>query len=312
MTVRTAFVHPETGRIRAGWRLLIFLVIFVAITAVLMIGTRALLGSLKRGSNLQFVLLAIGATTSVAISRKVFDRKSFISLGLRLDRWAVADLFSGIVNSALLMAGVYGLMVATGLIEFHGFTWWQTAGAFQPEGLAPTLRVIAGVVLQLTIVAWWEELVFRGYLLQNLADGTNMLWATVTSSLLFGFGHAFNPSATLLSSILIVAITPQLIYAYVKTGQLWLPIGLHLGWNFFQASVFGFAASGQASPSLISQSPSGPAWLSGGEFGAEGSILIIPFTLLSFVAIHYWVRLSRFPGQGAMEPAPVEGRRRQV
>ena len=104
-----------------------------------------------------------------------------------------------------------------------------------------------------------------------------------------------------MGGILIVLITPQLIYAYVKTGQLWLPVGLHLGWNFFQASVFGFPASGQVSLSMISQSPVGPEWLSGGKFGAEGSILIIPVTILSYLMIHYWVRATRQPGQGLFE-----------
>ena len=108
-----------------------------------------------------------------------------------------------------------------------------------------------------------------------------------------------------MGGLLIVLITPQLIYAYVKTGQLWLPVGLHLGWNFFQASIFGFPASGQVSPSMISQSPVGPEWLSGGKFGAEGSILIIPVTLLSYLLIHYWVRATRQPGQGFFEMMPA-------
>ncbi|MDA1028815.1 MAG: CPBP family intramembrane metalloprotease [Bacteroidetes bacterium] len=137
-----------------------------------------------------------------------------------------------------------------------------------------------------------------------MVEGTNLIWTIVVSSLVFGFGHYFNPNAGIFGSFLIALVTPQLIYAYLKTGQLWLPMGLHLGWNFFQASVFGFASSGQKSPSLIAQAPIGPEWLSGGEFGAEGSILLIPFLILSMVAIHYWVRWSRFPKQGAFEIAP--------
>ena len=157
--------------------------------------------------------------------------------------------------------------------------------------------------MTLAVVAWWEELVFRGYIFRNLVDGTNLIWATVISSLLFGLIHFTNPDATLLSTFMITLIAPQLIYAYLKTGQLWLPMGLHLGWNFFQASIFGFAASGNESPSLITQSPIGPDWLSGGAFGAEGSILILPFVLLSFFAIHYWVKKSRYPEQKLLEIA---------
>jgi len=126
-------------------------------------------------------------------------------------------------------------------------------------------------------------------------------WAVIISSVAFGFGHFFNPEATLLSTLLISLLTPYLIYAYLKTGQLWLPMGLHLGWNFFQASVFGFASSGQKSPSLIAQSPVGPDWLSGGAFGAEGSILILPFVILSVYLIHYSVTKTRKPNQKFFE-----------
>ena len=160
------------------------------------------------------------------------------------------------------------------------------------------MPVVLMVLWKLIIVAWWEELVWRGVILQYLIKGVGLIWAVVISSALFGLIHAGNPDATVLSTLLIALITPQLIYAYLKTGQLWLPIGLHLGWNFFQASVFGFASSGNVSPSLIMQKPLAADWLSGGSFGAEGSIIMIPFTIASFFLIHWWVGQTRAPGQG--------------
>ena len=84
-----------------------------------------------------------------------------------------------------------------------------------------------------------------------------------------------------------------MVHAYLKTGGLWLAIGLHLGWNFFQASIFGFASSGHSSPRLITQSPIGADWLNGGNFGAEGSVSILPFTITSLFLIHWWVGKTR-------------------
>lgn len=266
-----------------------------------MISVRTILGSLQKNSVLQWSILAITATTAVFLARKYLDRKSMSSLGLTFDKHAVLDIISGIVNSALVMAGIYFTMLWANLVEFNGFTWW-TDDAIAGAGFqVATLPVVLAVAYKLGIVAWWEELVFRAYFFQNMIEGMGLKWSIILSSLIFGFGHALNPDATLLSSVLIAIITPQLIYAYLKTGQLWLPIGLHLGWNFFQASIFGYAASGQDSPSLIAQSPIGPEWLSGGEFGAEGSILVIPFTILSYFLIHYWVRATRQPGQELFE-----------
>jgi membrane protease YdiL (CAAX protease family) len=273
----------------------------MGITAIGMMTARAIFGGLPKLSALQFSVLAITMTLAVYGVRRFIDKNSMGSLGLVFDKYALLDVLAGVLNSALLMTAVYFSMLWTGLIEFNGFTWWTTEAPGAVSFSVAVIPIILVVAYKLTIVAWWEELVFRGYFFQNLVEGAGLKWAIVISSLVFGFGHGINPDATILSSVLIALITPQLIYAYLKTGQLWLPMGLHLGWNFFQASVFGFAASGQDSPSLISQSPVGPEWLSGGAFGAEGSILIVPFTALSYVLIHFWVRATRQPGQKLFE-----------
>lgn len=289
--MKNVFINPDTGLLRAGFRLIVFAVVFALITTIGMVTVRTINGGLPKLSLLQFATLGVTATLAVFVARRFLDKKSFVSLGLKLDGTAAADTLIGIVISALVMAGMFSLLLSLGLIEFHGLSWWgdDTGGQFQ----ATAVLAIGAVVAKLTIVAWWEELVMRGYVFRNLIAGVGLAWAIALSSLLFGFTHGLNPNATLLTSVLIAVITPQLIYAYLKTGQLWLPIGLHLGWNFFQASVFGFAASGQDSPSLIRQSPVGPEWLSGGAFGAEGSILIVPATALSCLIIHYWVRFTR-------------------
>lgn len=299
--VKKYFINSQTGLLRAGWRILAFVLIFMAVTAAGMLGVRAILGGLPKTSDLQFTILAVTATIAVVIARRYLDRKSLSSLGLRFDKFAVLDVLSGIVNSALVMAGIYFVMLWTNLVEFHGFSAWLDSASPDLSLTFAVLPIVFAVIYKLAIVAWWEELVFRGYLFQNMVVGIGLTWSIVLASLVFGLIHAGNPDATILSSLIIALITLQLIYAYLKTGQLWMPMGLHLGWNFFQASVFGFAASGNVSPSLISQSPVGPEWLSGGEFGAEGSVLIVPFTMLSLFLIHYWVRATRHPGQRAFE-----------
>ena len=73
---------------------------------------------MKRGSTLQFTILAIAATLAVLIARRLLDRKSFQSLGLKLDRLAILDLLSGVVNSAILMAGMFFLLQWLGFIQF--------------------------------------------------------------------------------------------------------------------------------------------------------------------------------------------------
>ena len=305
--MKNIFVNSETGLIRAGWRIVLFMALFMALTVGGMITVRWILGGLPKLSPQQWTVVAVTSTLAVYIARRFLDKRSFVSLGLKVDRYAVLDVISGIVNSALVMAVVFFTMLWLGLIEFHGFTWWTDNVNAEVGFQLAVLPVVFFVIYELTIVAWWEELVFRGYFFQNLIAGMGLIWAIIISSLVFGLIHILNPEGTVLGGLLIALITPQLIYAYLKTGQLWLPMGLHLGWNFFQASIFGFAASGQESPSMISQSPVGPEWLSGGAFGAEGSVLIIPVTIMSYFLVHYWVRATRQPGQRLFEIMAKDG-----
>jgi len=295
--MKQLFMNPESNTLRAGWRILAFIIIFAIINLGLSFGVHEMLGSLKGGGTLWFTLLGISATLATYISRKFIDKDTLVSLGLKFDKAAVKDVLYGIFNSAIIMAGIYFTMLFTGLIEFEGLSWWSGNTDTTAQISMAVLPIVLAVFWKLIVVAWWEELVFRGIILQNMIKGMGLIWSVVLSCLLFGLMHAGNPDATVLSTILIALVTPQLIYAYLKTGQLWLPIGLHLGWNFFQASIFGFASSGQTSPTLVMQKAIGPEWLSGGAFGAEGSILVIPFTIASLYLIHWWVRYSRVSGQ---------------
>lgn len=299
--MKAIFVSPEDGRLRAGWRILAFIAGLMALNAAMFLGVRAINGSLPKDSILPFLIFGFVATVSVYVARRFLDKRSFRSLGLRLDRFAIADVIGGVLISALVMAIMFFMLLAAGLIQFEGFVWWTDNPPGTAVLSAAVLPAILMVLLELAIVAWWEELVFRGYLFQNTVSGLGLMWSVAVLSLIFGLLHAMNPNATLLSSVLITLLTPQLFYAYLKTGQLWLPIGIHWGWNFFQASVFGFAASGQSSPTMIAQSPIGPDWLSGGAFGAEGSVLIIPVTAFSMVVIHFWVRATRKSSQRPMQ-----------
>lgn len=290
--MKTIFINPKTSIVRAGWRILIFVILFLILNMGLMFTTRSILGSLPATGTLWFCLLGISATLAAYITTKYVDKKPLASLGLQ-KRFAIKDLLMGILISAVIMAVMFVLLLSLGYIEYNGLSWWNkdthALGSFSTTSLITMLAVL----FQFIVVAWWEELAFRGIVLQNIARGLNLKWGVILSTLGFGLIHAGNPSATVLSTILLMLITLKLVYAYLKTGQLWMPIGLHLGWNFFQASIFGFASSGHKSASLIANSPVGPDWLSGGEFGAENSIFIVPITLASFVAMHLWVKYSR-------------------
>ena len=101
------------------------------------------------------------------------------------------------------------------------------------------------------IISFVEELSFRGYIMQGLGRAWGMPLAVVVSSLLFGAVHALNPNANALGVANIVVVGILFACAYLVTRSLWLPVGLHIGWNLAEIQWFGFPGSGHTEPSLL-------------------------------------------------------------
>ena len=134
-----------------------------------------------------------------------------------------------------------------------------------------------------------EEIVFRGLLFRLCSKILGTWGALLFSAALFGAAHSFNHGATISSSFAIAIEAGILLGAvYAATQRLWVPIGLHIGWNFTEASVFGMSVSGNSVHSgLIQGSLSGPRILTGGQFGPEASIVAV---IVALVAASYFIR----------------------
>ena len=274
------FRSPDDKRLRAGWRILLFFMMFAGISAVLQLGTRAILGSLHAGGTLVLGLIAIAATIAVYVARRFLDRKTFVSLGLGGANIAWKDLAFGFTLSGVMAATVFCAMWALGLVTDVRLTWGDGS---------MTAWLLVTALLPTIFIGYWEELVTRGYLFQNMREGMGPGIAIVVSCLLYGLMHAANPNASVLSTAIIIMFGFLRLYGYLATGFLWLPMGMHIGWNFFQGPVFGYAASGQASAQVVlSHSPAGPVWLSGGAFGPEASVLIIPVIGAALLVMRAW------------------------
>ncbi|GAA1580693.1 type II CAAX endopeptidase family protein [Kribbella karoonensis] len=134
----------------------------------------------------------------------------------------------------------------------------------------------SGLVLQfgfMAAAAVTEEVMYRGVLLRVVEERLGSWIALALTSLVFGLSHLLNPNATLWGAFAIaVEAGGTLGAAYLATRKLWLPIGLHFGWNFALAGIFGAVVSGNGeSQGLLNGVLSGPTLLSGGGFGPEAS-----------------------------------------
>jgi uncharacterized protein len=275
--------------LRAGWRLVIQTIILL----VLLIGLTipVLLLALARhwdlGGSLYFALSSlvelVAITASVYLARRFLDRRSFGSLGLKLGRAAFPDLLAWIGITFIMMGLIYLAMSWLGWIHFAGFAW-------QIDPLPVVLGQTLLYLLIFIITGWQEELLSRGYHLQTLSSGINLFWGVLISSAIFGALHLGNPNATWISAVGIFFAGLFLALGYLRTGQLWLSIGLHIGWNFFEGIVFGFPVSGIASFPLLRMQVSGPALWTGGAFGPEAGLIILPVILIGALLIGLYTR----------------------
>jgi len=126
-----------------------------------------------------------------------------------------------------------------------------------------------------------EEIVSRAVVFRIVEEGTGTWISALISAFVFGFLHIWNPNATVFSS-LSIALTAGVILAllYVLTRQLWVPIGMHIGWNFTLGGIWGAPVSGSEPAGLFRAQFSGPDWLTGGAFGPEASVITIVVFLI--------------------------------
>jgi len=132
----------------------------------------------------------------------------------------------------------------------------------------------AGVALAWAIsAAVFEELAIRGVLFRIVEESLGTWLAILLSAAIFGALHGMNPNATVVGCAAIgIEAGILLAAAFVYARRLWLPIGLHMAWNFTETGVFGSAVSGNPMRGLAATTTSGPELVTGGEFGPEASI----------------------------------------
>ena len=180
-------------------------------------------------------------------------------------------------------------------------------------GFLDVLAIIVGTVGFIMVVALSEEIVFRGMAVREWAVRMGWPLATILGGLYFGLAHliVLIPSIAGLEAAWIVfsALIAGILFTamYIRTKSLWMPIGFHLGWNLCLQLIFGTTVSGQeASFGLYRTELSGPAFLTGGLFGIESSVITY---VLCIVAAMLFLRYSRVgkPELLAPRPEPNQG-----
>ena len=290
-------------RIKSGWlRALLFMPVWLIIMGIvqsigvvgIMIasgvdmtdptGAEALFENISFDNPMMLLLTAfgiLGSFLSLWFMMAVVNRQPLTSIGLSTENRG-KEMLVGLGAALAFIGGIFLILWLIGAVNVTGFV-----------GFKPGVFIVS---MMLFLAAFDEELIFRGYILNNMMDATDNRWiALAGSSVLFALLHAGNPGvfSTFVPMSELFAAGFILGISYTFTKNLWFPTFFHFGWNFFQG-LFGFEISGLNVDSwkMIAHENTGnvPDIVSGGVFGIEGSVISLCCTILgTYVIWKYYI-----------------------
>ena len=267
----------------------------LSVTVFLFIKSKGINAEIKSTGNpslmyVSFIINAVVSFLMVWAFRKLIDRQTVFSLGFEFNKQgghAAVGFFT-----ALLI-----LCLGTLILYFSKNLQW-----IDVHFSANDMFISFGLMV---IVSFYEELVFRGYILNNLLASFGKWPALLVSALLFALAHGANPGYSIIAFINIFLAGILLGVNYIYTKNLWFAILLHFSWNFFQGPILGYEVSGLNLQSLFQHEIHGSDWLSGGKFGFEGSVLASLLYVLAITGLTLAYRNNFSSAPKNPEPATI-------
>mgnify|MGYP004576641213 CR=1 FL=1 len=210
---------------------------------------------------------------------KNIKRKSFSEIGLTKFKDHYLNLIHG------LIIGFVSITLCLILISIFGDISISISDTF-------TFKEMIIYLLLYILVGFSEEILVRGYMISTFVSDRKLSKITILiiTSLIFASLHLSNPSITPLSFINLFLAGASFAYMYFCTGSLWISIGTHITWNYFQGVIYGFNVSDLSDPSLLNITEPVKNIINGGDFGMEGSIICTIVNILQILYIWYIYR----------------------
>jgi membrane protease YdiL (CAAX protease family) len=273
------FLLPD-GRIRAAWRLVMFIVLYLLTRAVLDWAVPRVRGNFSLFSVRGVMLRTLSTVLISTAMLRLLEGRRFRDIGLHAAAGWVRAIGAGLASGSGLILLLTAILTVTAGVRF------EFAG--EPAAAAARISFLQWTPL-LLLAASSEELLFRGYPFQLAVAAAGRFVPIAGLSLLFGIMHLSNPAADLPSTANTILAGVWLSIAYLRARSLWYPIAAHFTWNWTMAAV-GFPVSGFSFPSLgwATTSPVDTAWLHGGAYGPEGGAACT--VLLGVTCVILWWR----------------------
>lgn len=246
-------------------RIVLAALVLIAVDVITQLGAKVLRVTTQSPAGVAIaVLLMIAVVASYCLYVRVIERRRAIEFD-----WsrAAPEFVTGFLVGALLFALTMLVMWMSGIAGF------AMAGGWRALGYPLLVALMAAVV---------EETLMRGVLFRIIEESLGSWIALAISAVVFGALHAFNPGATLVSSIAIALEAGVLLAAvFMYTRRLWMVIGLHAAWNFTEGGIFGADVSGGRTQGMFASHFQGTQWLTGGKFGPEASLVAVVVGLIA-------------------------------
>jgi membrane protease YdiL (CAAX protease family) len=220
-------------------------------------------------------IIFVVSAMAPAIAISIVDGHPFADYGLP-PRLAFGKLFwLGVLwglffLSALLLVLHFAGALSYGGMALHGMRIWKFAAFWAVFFL---------------VVALFEEFAFRGYSLFAIRQFAGFWPAAFFLSAIFAFVHHYNSGETWWGSLGAGVVGLFFCFTLRRTGSLWFAVGMHAAWDWAQSFLYGVPDSGVVEPGhLLKSSLHGPAWLTGGTVGPEGSVLLFVLIAVMWIA----------------------------
>jgi uncharacterized protein len=275
--------------IRAGWRLLLFLFLWIAcirgenFTLKHVPGVDAWFKAQNPNVFTPAVaiftegisLFALAVATALMA---VIEKRTYADYYLPLNQFLGKRFWQGVPYGFAMLSLLLLLITA-----FHGFS----LGSLALSG-ADALRFGALYGIAFLMVGLFEEFSFRGYMQSTLGSGIGFWPAAILLSILFGAIHLGNSGEAWFGAAMAGSFGVLAAFALQRTGNIWFPIGMHAAWDwsetfFYSVPDSGFLAKGH----LFNSTFHGPTWLTGGTVGPEGSVFAFLVLIVGGIGIHF-------------------------
>lgn len=293
-TVKKVLVN-RNSQIRSGWKIVIMLVVYV-ITALMMTGlagavyaiysrvigksSLGILQGITIGLNgdpvfsvIRTLFVTFGAISSVIIVWRFLDKKPASELGFTSYKPGVERLLAGLAAGAVSMSLVFTILLISGNVSL--------IGSLSSPNISPAL--LSGLIAFIG-VGIAEEAFSRGYCMAVLKQTGSIPVMILVSSAIFSLLHLGNSNVSLTGLINIFLVGILLSLMFIRTGSLWMPIGFHTTWNYFQGSVFGLEVSGSGQTGMYITKLTSENLINGGAFGPEGG-LVVTFVIVAGIVL---------------------------